>query len=102
MHNDSLGNALIDLLTEEDSVCSNILGSCHSSTAPPHVMLGKKVPTQPLTISLTADLIRKARVLAATKGITVSRLIAGVLADAIARELPAAVADLRDSEEDER
>ena len=54
---------------------------------------------EPVTISLKSDLLRKARILAASKCVTISRLIAGILADAVARELPAVVADLQEPKE---
>ena len=57
--------------------------------------------SEPLTISLKSDLIRKARILAASKSVTISRLIAGILADAVARELPAIMADLQETKEGE-
>jgi hypothetical protein len=51
--------------------------------------------TEPLTISLHRDLIRRVRVIAVSRGTPVSRIITSLLADAVDRELPAVLAELQ-------
>ncbi len=74
-----------------------------NSSAPPRtpVTQGNKASTEPLTISLKSDLLRKARILAASKSITLSKLIGRILAAAVDRELPAVVAGLQETKEGE-
>jgi hypothetical protein len=98
--NDSLATTLVDRLPGVSSSSLQSQIPSNSGAAPAAQVTPKKEEsTEPLTISLKADLVRKARILAASKGITVSRLIAGILADTVRRELPAAVADLYDPQE---
>lgn len=56
----------------------------------------KKTSTEPLTISLKTEVLRKARILAASRGVKMSKLIAELLAEAVGRELPAVAARLQD------
>lgn len=56
-----------------------------------------KEPLEPLTISLPSPLVRQARIVVVALGTTMSRLVTGLLAEAVARELPAVVAELSGS-----
>jgi hypothetical protein len=53
-----------------------------------------KEPLEPLTISLPTPLIRQARIVVVALGTTMSKLVTGMLEEAVARELPAIVAEL--------
>ena len=57
--------------------------------------------SEPLTISLTADLMRKARILAVARDITISKLIAGLLTEAVHRDLPSVLANLQEAQKGE-
>ena len=53
-----------------------------------------KEALEPLTISLPSPLVRQARIVVVALGTTMSRLVTGLLEEAVARELPAIVAEL--------
>jgi hypothetical protein len=50
--------------------------------------------TEPLTLSLTMGLPRKARLLAAAKDVSLSKLVSELLEEVIKRELPGLLAEL--------
>lgn len=52
---------------------------------------------EPLTISLPSPLVRQARIVVVALGTTMSKLITGLIAETVARELPAIVAELSGS-----
>jgi len=51
--------------------------------------------TEPLTVSLDRELIRRIRVIAACRGTTTSRILASLVATAVERELPSVLAELQ-------
>ena len=53
-----------------------------------------KDPLEPLTISLPSPLVRQARIVVVALGTTMSKLVTGLLEEAVDRELPAIVAEL--------
>jgi len=53
-----------------------------------------KALLEPLTISLPSPLVRQARIVVVALETTMSKLVAGLLEEAVARELPAIVAEL--------
>jgi len=53
-----------------------------------------KETLEPLTISLPSPLVRQARIVVVALGTTMSKLVTGLLEEAVARELPAIVAEL--------
>ena len=56
-----------------------------------------KESLEPLTISLPGPLIRQARIVVVAQRTTLSKLVTGLLEEAVARELPAIVAELSGS-----
>ena len=73
----------------------------HDSTDPPSLRT-PGVPEcretlEPLTISLPSPLVRQARIVVVALGTTMSKLVTGLLEEAVARELPAIVAELSGS-----
>jgi hypothetical protein len=59
---------------------------------------GKQGSTEPVTLSIPGTVIRRARVLAATRGMTFSRLVAELLKEAVDNQLPSLLADLQGDE----
>ena len=47
-----------------------------------------------MTVSLPSPLVRQARIVVVALGTTMSKLVTGLLEEAVARELPAIVAEL--------
>jgi hypothetical protein len=74
------------------------VGRVDTGSSIPQAAQAKRRSTEPLTLSLPVSLVRKGRVLAAVKGMTISRLIAELLQRAIELELPTLLATL-DAEE---
>ena len=52
---------------------------------------------EPLTVSLPSPLVRQARIVVVALGTTMSKLITGLLDEAVARELPPIIAELSGS-----
>lgn len=103
MLDNSLASTLVEPLPGVSMTDSLAQVPSNPSAAPPaQVIPKKKASTEPLTISLKSGLLRKTRILAASRGISLSKLIACVMADAVRRDLPAVAANLADSSGDDQ